>query len=101
MFEPEELCLTCPKRSVCSCLCPEAEVYASQDVTPQRELTIGLPRYGSWPESVEKSLFTDLERKVIHALASGKSRKEISKLLNIKRETVRSVIYSIRKKRLE
>ena len=100
MFDPEELCRTCTKRSICSSLCPEAEVYANQDAVEQRDLTIGLPIYGpKWPEPAEKSAFTYLELKIMHALASGKSRAEISKLLNIKRETVRSVIRNIRKKR--
>lgn len=99
MLDPEELCITCPKRSVCSCLCPEAEYYADQDEVPQREITIGLPRHGRWPEPVEKSQFTKLEVKVMHALAEGKDRAEISKALGITRETVRSVIRNIKKKR--
>ena len=95
----EELCQTCPHKQFCSELCPEAEAYVGQDEVPQKELTIGIPRYGKWPEPHEKSIFTPMERKVMHALASGKSREEIAKELEITRQTVRSIIRNIRKKR--
>jgi len=94
----EELCKSCPHKMYCSALCPEAEAYASQDEVPQTELNIGLPRYGRWPEPIEKSRYTHLEQKVMHALADGKTRAEIAQFLGITRQTVRSVLRNIRKK---
>lgn len=99
MLDPEELCISCPKRDLCSCLCPEAEYYVGQDEVGQRELPIGLPRTGKWPESQEKSIFTPLEIKVMHALAEGRSRNQVSQELGITRQTVRSVIRNIKRKR--
>lgn len=99
MKAAEELCMACPHRQFCSDLCPEAELYANQDEVQQTEINVGLPRYGKWPEPVEKSTFTPLEQKVLRALADGKTRNEIAQLLGITRQTVRSVIRNIRKKR--
>jgi DNA-binding NarL/FixJ family response regulator len=95
------LCTECPSRAICSTLCPEAELYAKQDEAAQRELTIGLPRYGQWPEPFEKSPFTPTEKKILHALVDGKTRSEIAKELGISRETLRKHIGNIRKKREE
>lgn len=97
MFDPEELCLTCPKRSVCSCLCPEAEVYANQDEVAPRELTIGLPRHGKWPEPVEKPLLSKREREVLWRLASGEDREKIAKELGITRKNLREIIRRAKK----
>ena len=94
---PEELCITCPKRTYCSDLCPEAECYANQDEVPQRELTIGLPRYGKWPEPVEKPILTKREHDVLSRLAKGESREKIAKVLGITRENVRQIIRRTRK----
>lgn len=95
----EELCVTCPNRPLCSTLCPEAELYVKQDEIGQKELLIGIPRYGKWPESVNKSLFTKRERRVIDALLDGKTKAEIVKDLGITRKNLRDTLYLLRKKR--
>ncbi len=98
MDRAEELCIECPHRQFCSDLCPEAEMYASQDAVPQRELTIGLPRWGKWPEPTEKSKFTRTEKRILQLLASGKSRKKIAEALDFTRNTLEKHISNIKKK---
>ena len=93
----EELCQTCPHKQFCSNLCPEAEAYASQDEVEQTELNIGLPRYGKWPETVEKPLLSKRERDVLSRLAEGKSRNQIAQELGITRENVRQIIRRTKK----
>lgn len=93
-----DLCTECTKRAFCSTLCPEAELYVKQDEISQRELTIGDIRYGRWPESPEKSIFTKTERKVIASLLDGKTRVEIVKGLGITRHSLKLHIQNIRKK---
>ena len=97
----QDLCTNCTKRNLCSSLCPEAEMYASQDEVKLRELTVGAPEYGSleWPEPIEKPLFTKREQQVISRLLDGKSREEIALDLGITRDNVRNIIQRIRKKR--
>jgi DNA-binding NarL/FixJ family response regulator len=95
------LCTDCPSRTYCSTLCPEAELYAKQDEVEQKELTIGIPKYGKWPDALERNQFTPMERKILHALLDGKTRKKISEDLEISRETLRKHLGNIRKKREE
>lgn len=46
----QEFCLDCGKRGVCAEICPELELHLKRDIeVPQRERTIGLPRYGKMP----------------------------------------------------
>ena len=94
-----DLCTTCIQRPLCSSLCPEAELYVKQDERSQRELTIGIIRYGKWPEFSEGSMFTEMEKKVIDALLDGRTRAEIAKGLGITRKNLRDVLYLLRKKR--
>lgn len=96
-----DLCTSCIQRPLCSCLCPEAELYVKQDEKSQRELTIGLPRKGAWPKFVEKSIFTETEIRILDALLDGKTRKQIAKDLGITRENLRQVLYFLHKKRQE
>jgi len=95
------LCTECPNRSLCNTLCPEAELYVKQDEIAQRELTIGIPRHGKWPETSEKSLFTKTEKRIIDALVEGKTRKQIAQELGITRKNLRDLIYLLRKKHRE
>ena len=97
----EGLCTNCPNKPLCSALCPEAELYVKQDTKSQRELTIGTPRYGNWPEPKEKALFTKMESKIIAYLLDGKSKKEIVEVLGITRHSLKLHIQNIRKKRLQ
>jgi hypothetical protein len=43
-MKAEELCVSCPSRSICTSLCPAAAAYVNQDYVPQREETIGIPQ---------------------------------------------------------
>ncbi len=89
----------CPSRNLCKTLCPEAELYASQDWVNRQERTIGLPLYSKpWPEGSD-ALFTDTELKIMNALLDGKSRKQIQQLFVITAVTLRRHIQNIRKKR--
>ncbi len=93
-----DLCTECTKRAFCSSLCPEAELYVKQDERSQRELTVGIVRYGKWPESPKESMFTKTEKKVIASLLDGKTRAEIVKGLGITRHSLKLHIQNIRKK---
>ena len=93
------LCNDCPNKSLCSCLCPEAEMYVNQDNKEQRELLISNPKSGNWPDFIEKSKYTETERNILHALLDGKTRVEICQTLNITRESLRKHISNIRRKR--
>ena len=93
------LCRECPKRDLCSNLCPEAELYVKQDEKSQRELTIGIPKFGKWPEPREKSIFTKREWQVFGGLLMGKTRGEIAKELGITRKNLREIIRNLRNKR--
>lgn len=95
------LCTDCPHRPLCSCLCPEAELYAKQDEVAQRELTIGIPQHGMWPDPIEKSMFTPTELKILHALLEGKTRETICQELKMTRETLRRHLANLKKKREE
>jgi len=92
------LCNECPKRAVCSSLCPEAELYASQDEVAQRELPVGLPKYSvkiQWGVSIH---LTKMEREILTLLARGLSREDICKTLDISRNTLRVHLRNAKKK---
>jgi DNA-binding NarL/FixJ family response regulator len=96
----EGMCTDCKKRSYCKELCPEAEIYADQDHVKLREKTIGIPMYADneWPEPGEKHMFTPMEKKILQLLSIGKSRKHISQVLDITRNTLEKHISNIKKK---
>ena len=84
------LCQECPKRPFCSQLCPEAQLYADQDRTRQREISIPNPRYGLIPEGIDEiPPVTNKERHILALLAGGLSRGEICELLRITRKNLR------------
>ena len=84
------LCQECSKKPFCSQLCPEAQLYAAQDKTRQREISIPTPRYGLIPERIEKiPPVTKKERHILALLAGGLSRGEICELLRITRKNLR------------
>lgn len=93
-------CQDCPSKAICSCLCPEAELYVSQDEKPQRELTLKSPRFGKieWPESYD---LTDTEKQILTLSARGFNRRDIAEMLNISRQSVRQHISNAKKKYLE
>lgn len=41
MNDENKLCIECSKKSFCETLCPEAELYVSQDEAPATELPVG------------------------------------------------------------
>ena len=84
------LCQECPKKPFCSQLCPEAELYADQDKTCQREINIPNPRYGRIPEAISPTPpITNKERQILALLRGGLCREEICKLLRITRKNLR------------
>jgi DNA-binding NarL/FixJ family response regulator len=84
------LCQECPKKPFCSQLCPEAELYADQDQTRQKEFSIPNPRYGIIPEGIDQvPPITNKERQILALLRGGLCRKEICKLLRITRKNLR------------
>jgi DNA-binding NarL/FixJ family response regulator len=92
------LCTDCPKRPLCSSLCPEAELYVKQDEVEQRELNLGLIRHGKWPENRDKSLFTRMEKKILSLLSDGQTREQIAQELEITREALKKHIKRLRLK---
>lgn len=98
------LCTDCPKRPHCNTLCPEAELYASQDWEDLQEITVGLPEY-SKEDIAEKELqrklnkFYQLPRKkqVLTLLERGLPRKEVCQILGITKENLRDIIRRISK----
>jgi DNA-binding NarL/FixJ family response regulator len=91
-------CQDCPKRHLCSELCPEAELIVSQDEVSLRELPIGLPRHGSFPDLISNIPLTEREKQIVTLLGQGMDRDVICKLLNITRGNLRIVICRLRKK---
>ena len=91
-------CHDCPKRAVCSQLCPEAEIIANQDYVSQRELPIGFPTFGRVPNIQVSVSFTFRERQVFSLMTFGFSRADISKTLNISRETLQKHFQNLNKK---
>ena len=92
------LCQDCSKRQYCSSLCPEAELYASQEEKPQREKTIGLPRYGKFPSRISNDFLTEFESSILTLLGQGLTKQQIAKALKMTMHSLRTHIYNIRKK---
>jgi len=83
---------------MCSSLCPEAELYVKQDYVGQREKPIGLPRHRPFPNIVREAKLTKLEVKILTLFLEGKNRKQVCKVLNISRHSLRVHLTNIRKK---
>jgi len=97
--ENTSICLGCGKRGICHFLCPEAEIYASQDNVRLREMTIGIPRFGQRINEIwEQKNFTFREKQIIALVVAGFNRKDISQSLNITRENVKTHLYRINQK---
>jgi len=99
-----DFCTTCIKRTYCTSLCPEAEMYAGQDWVYLQELPIGDASYTN-EDIVEKlqstitSKFRQWPRKkqVLTLLEKEVSRKVICQVLNITRENLRYIINKLNK----
>ena len=78
-------CQDCPNSNSCLKLCRKAEVYVDQDA-PDYHIAGAIH-------------FTRIEKKILHALLDGKSRKQIRKQLNLSAVTMRKHIENLRKKR--
>lgn len=102
------LCSSCKKYSVCSTLCPEAELNINQDQrdwgdTPSvyfdqdgRELRVFDPVRGR-----DSSYLSPREKKVLALLAAGNERVKVASMLGISRVELRKVIMRLRKKTAE
>jgi DNA-binding NarL/FixJ family response regulator len=93
-------CQECPKRPLCSQPCPEAEAYANQDITPQREFFhLSAPQYKKpLDSSIEEISLTKIEWKILTLSKKNLSRKEICKILGISRENLRVRLSLLRSK---
>jgi DNA-binding CsgD family transcriptional regulator len=98
------ICQECPSYQWCSSLCPEAEYFVSHDTEghpleiPQREMTIGLPKYGHFITMPSNSYFTNIEKRVVNLLGQGLTRRQISESLHISRGGLRVHLLNIRTK---
>ena len=92
------LCSRCKSRGFCSSLCPEAEIYVRQDQVTQKEVTIGIPKYGKVQEIFGTQNLSLRERQVLTFCVMGFNRKEIAETLNISRHSVRNHIYNMKPK---
>lgn len=94
------LCQECSKRSICSSLCPEAELYVSQDEVRQRELPVGLPHYsaGRMP-TPRKVKLSKRERQIVTLQIDGKTNQEMSQSLNITLKNIHNIVSRIKRKR--
>jgi DNA-binding CsgD family transcriptional regulator len=95
------LCQDCPTRNSCLKLCREAEDYVGQDYVPLRELRIGLPMYGGNMSDYEAGTgwyLSDREKRLVRLMGIGLSRKEITEMLGMSRESLRQAIFRIRHK---
>ena len=92
------LCNECDKKQFCSTLCPEMEVHLRELEVNQRDKTIGLPRYGKWPELVSAVYLTRTEKNILKLEALGLSRRQIAELLHISKADLRNRISRIKAK---
>jgi DNA-binding NarL/FixJ family response regulator len=94
-----QLCKNCPKRNICTALCPSAEEYINQDHISQREMPIGLPICHSDQDIFASSInFTPREWEIVTLLADGYRNKHVCKILKITRGSLRIHIHRIRAK---
>jgi uncharacterized protein YoaH (UPF0181 family) len=91
-------CQDCPDRNSCLKLCRKAEAYVNQDYVGLRELPIGLPMYGEFPEPISNIPMTKMEKKIVTLMGQGLSRGEACKLLKISRHALRECLFRLRKK---
>jgi DNA-binding NarL/FixJ family response regulator len=92
------LCQDCLKRNSCPKLCQDVEIHVNQDYVGLRELPIGLPMYGEFPESISNISMTKMEKKIVSLVGQGLSRKEVCELLKISRLALRAHLIRLRKK---
>ena len=91
-------CRDCTLRELCSELCPEAELIVAQNEVTQKELPIGMPKYGRFPELLSNVYLTKREKQIVTLLGQGMERGEICELLEITRENCRKIIQRLRQK---
>jgi ATP/maltotriose-dependent transcriptional regulator MalT len=82
------LCQECPIRDQCRKLCSEAEVYVDQD------------NAGHCPGRAELH-FTEMEKKLLMLLASGRTKAGVRKALNLSAHALNVHIANLRKKSQE
>ena len=92
-------CQDCAQKAVCSSLCPEAEMFISQDEVKSHDLTIGLPRFGKLPPIKRPSTpLSEKQAEILKQIGKGKRKKEICKLLKITPKTYDNQLVLMRKK---
>jgi len=99
------LCTSCNKRELCRTLCPEAELFVSQDQvdwceTPaihisqdKEHLAVFEPKH-----KVKTVTLSTLETKVTMALSAGYNRTQICVMLGLSRPHLRKVIHDCKAK---
>jgi DNA-binding NarL/FixJ family response regulator len=95
------LCDNCPiarTRETCTDLCEAAIEYVDQDYIPLREITIGIPTAGRWPQHKKRVKLTPKEKNIVTLLGKGLSRQDVCQLLKITRVTLRNHLCRIKKK---
>jgi DNA-binding CsgD family transcriptional regulator len=94
------LCRECPNKPFCSALCPEAELFATQDKTARREYFLfSQPKYRKPSEQLFPPFqLTKKEWQILTLLEKGLTRKEICKVLGISRDNLRVRLSLLRSK---
>lgn len=101
-----ELCTSCNKRELCAVLCPEAELFVSQDqadwgATPvlyRSQDGEHIPVFD--PRMVREATVTlsPLETKVAVAINAGYTREQVAEITGISRGHLRKIIHSCKMK---
>lgn len=94
-------CKHCKDRSICVKPCQALLDDLQRHIPPNKnELYIGIPTYSKkdWPSAESMKHLQRMEKVILTLELFGFSRKVISELFGIKRDSVRKYIYSARKK---
>lgn len=100
MQDMKGFCDKCPTKSICSQLCPEAELYVNQDNVPLREgVRLGLPRHGKLWDGVNTPIrLTEKQAEIIALRLQGFTVNEIMERLKITRRAFDHLTAAVREK---
>lgn len=80
-------------------MCPEAEIFASEDEVELKEVTIGIPHFGKKIGEIGPEIsLTFRERQIYSLWMGGLNRKEICKTLKITGKNLRTRLHDINQK---
>ena len=98
MEDMKGFCDKCPTKSICSQLCPEAELYVKQDNVPHKdELLLGYSLYARpWPDIPSPVRLTEKQAQVIALLLQGYSRKDVQAKLGYTDNYFRQILNDVR-----